>query len=413
MNKLTKTILLITAIAIFSTGFLVSAVQAAGLAVEFEGGSPLFNKTNFVPGDIATKWVKVTNTSGSTQRIAIEAMNFTKPVPDNDLSRALMIVIKQGETEIYGGVGSEKTLYQFYQNGETYLSELTNNNTAQYDITISFPSDKEDYWQNKTTGFDVVVGFEGTEGGLPLPPPGGGASSGGGGALPQGLTISNTTETTTTETSVTITWTTSYFSTSQVIYALATESHNLDLSDNSGTPPHYGYTRTTLETDVSPKVISHSVTITGLSPATVYYYRTVSHGSLAISQEYAFITKGIAGATTEEPSITTEENQEGFVGLGQENIPGSEASLPEPSSIPESSGIIPEETPFSPIASESPAASDSPITVTDESPSPFLASIGSFVTLGTGNNIIGVIIILAIGLIIYFAYSYFLKKKKR
>jgi hypothetical protein len=186
MNKLTKTILLITAIVIFSTGFLVSAVQAVGLAVEFEDGSPLFNKTNFVPGDIITKWIKVTNASGSTQRIAIEAIEFTKPVPENDLSRALMIVIKQGVTEIYGGAGSEKTLYQFYQNGETYLSELTDNNTAQYDITISFPSDKEDYWQNKTTGFDIIVGFEGTEGGLPLPPPGGGASSGGGDHYPLG-----------------------------------------------------------------------------------------------------------------------------------------------------------------------------------------------------------------------------------
>jgi len=103
----------------------------------------------------------VTNASGSTQRIAIEAINFTKPVPENDLSRALTIMIKQGATEIYGGAGSEKTLYQFYQNGETYLSELINNDTAQYDITISFPSDKENGWQDRTTGFDMLVGFEG------------------------------------------------------------------------------------------------------------------------------------------------------------------------------------------------------------------------------------------------------------
>ncbi|MDP3093610.1 MAG: hypothetical protein Q8N16_02490 [bacterium] len=47
-----------------------------------------------------------------------------------------------------------------------------------------------------------------------------------------------------------------------------------------------------------------------------------------------------------------------------------------------------------------------------ESPNLFLAAVSSFITLGTGNNIIGIIVILAIGLIIYLAYSYFAKKKK-
>jgi len=298
MNKFSKTILIIVVV-ILGTGFLTFVAKAAGLTVEFQNGPPLFNETNFAPGGSVSKWVKVTNTSGSSQRIAIEAINFTKPVPDNDLSHALNILIKQGATEIYGGAGNEKTLYDFYQSGETYLSSVDNSGTAQYDITISFPADKTDDWQEKTTQFDVVVGFEGQEGGLPLPSPGGGT---GGGGLPSGLTIQNeaTVATLITETSVTITWLTSYAASSQVIYALGGEVHILDLTDTSGTPPLYGYAHTTPETDTSPKVTFHTVTISGLSSGTTYYYRTVSHASLAISQEHTFTTLG-----TQTPAPTT------------------------------------------------------------------------------------------------------------
>lgn len=49
---------------------------------------------------------------------------------------------------------------------------------------------------------------------------------------------------------------------------------------------------------------------------------------------------------------------------------------------------------------------------TVESPNFLLATVGSFITLGTGNNVIGIIILFLICLIIYFAYSYFIKKKK-
>ncbi len=334
MNRLTKTILLITAVAIFSAGFLASTAQAGmsvpPLAVEFEGGSPLFNQTNFTPGDSVTKWVKVTNTSGLTQRIAIEAINFTKPVPEADLSRALMILIKQGATEIYGGAGNEKTLYQFYQNGETYLSELANNNTAQYDITISFPADKGDFWQEKTTGFNMIVGFEGTEGGLPLPLPGGSANvSGGGGSngppgLPSGLTIHNEAIVVPSVDSVTIIWITSYPASSQVIYALENESHILDLTDNVGSagfPPKYGYSRTTPEYDSFLKVLNHSVTIDGLTPGTTYYYRSVSHGSLAISYEHSFTTLTLAEAATKKEQLVTLATPEGgAINVEAENV---------------------------------------------------------------------------------------------
>jgi hypothetical protein len=230
---------------------------------------------------------------------------------------------------------------------------------------------------------------------------GGGGGGGGGGGLPPGLTISNTTTVETTETSVTITWSTSYASTSQVIYALATENHSLDLSDNSGTPPHYGYTRTTPETDVSPKVVSHSVTITGLSAGTTYYYRTVSHGSLAISQEYAFITKGVAGTTTEEEWTGDQENQKGF-GLepGQENIPGSGELAVTPLPGQENPEIAPEESPFLPVASESPAAA--------ATGREFLAAVG-LAPFNSLKLLLTIILLAGAG----FAVSFLLKKRRK
>ncbi len=415
MNKLTKTILLITTVAIFNAGFLASTAQAvapASLTVEFEGGSPLFNKTNFVPGDSITKWIKVTNTSGITQRIAIEAINFTKPVPETDLSRVLMIVIKQGATEIYGGAGSEKTLYQFYDNGETYLSELANNDTAQYDITISFPSDKGDAWQNQTTGFDVVVGFEGTEGGLPLPEPGGSASGGGGGGggggipgtLPPGLTIQKETTENPSTNSVTITWTTSYPASSQVIYALEGESHILDLTDNVDTPPKYGYERTTPEYDssFSGKVTFHSVTIDGLTPGTIYYYRAVSHGSLAISTEHSFATLTLEEAITKKEQLAQQTGGvEGAAEGGQLADGGTKEDIetnPTGGQTPEPNLISGQGANVEPAVNEIPQTS-------------FGAAIFNAFTLGTGNSWIGGLMIFIIILLLLAVIYYWFKKK--
>ena len=76
-----------------------------------------------------------------------------------------------------------------------------------------------------------------------------------------------------TQTGVTITWTTDIPASSRVIYD--STSH----PDITGaTAPNFGYVASTPETDVETKVTSHSVTISGLSPATKYYFRVLSQG---------------------------------------------------------------------------------------------------------------------------------------
>lgn len=339
MDRLIKTILIIS-IAIFGAGVLfVDSAQAQppdNLVVQFEQ-TPLFNEANFLPGTGVTRFVKVTNNSGSSQRIATEAIN--KSDPDN-LAEKLNLVIKEGATVIFND-----TLKKFFDQGETYLSSLANNANTQYDFTVSFNSGADDFYQGKTLGFDIVVGFEGTEGGLPLPSPGRGTGGGGGGGwLPPGLTIQNGTVPTVTETSVTINWLTSYAATSQVIYAKDGESHTLCLTQTEGCalgtppPPKYGYAHTTPEFDTSTKAMNHLVTISDLDPNTTYYYRTVSHGSLAISEEQSFttLTPGgeVAGAVAKREGKTGGLAQGGGIIGGESTGTGSETGgggTPSPS----------------------------------------------------------------------------------
>jgi hypothetical protein len=302
MKKALKTIL-ITLIAIFALGiFFISPVNAQNdkLVVEYWDGTewkplqgPIFSETNFLPGQNVSRLVRVTNNSGQSQRIATEAINVSDP---DRLGDVLNLEIEENGITHYSN-----SLSKFFTAGEVYLSDLANGAQTQYDFIVTFYSGAGNPFQGKSLKFDILIGFQGTGGGL-LP----GAGTGAGGFLPPGLTIQEESVkvTTTTETSVTITWTTSYLSTSQVIYAKAGENHTLDLTDNVGVPPYppkYGYARTTLEYDTSPRVTFHSVTIFGLEPGTTYYFRTVSHGSLAISREYTFTTKGVAGITTEKP----------------------------------------------------------------------------------------------------------------
>ncbi|MFA4998517.1 MAG: fibronectin type III domain-containing protein [Candidatus Paceibacterota bacterium] len=330
MNKFFQTILTVSLIALGLGIFCTTPAlaQSGDLTVKYWSetsqawsplSGPLFNEVSFAPGDSVIRLARVTNNSGSTQKIAVETINENNP---DHLAERLNFTIKQGETVLYND-----TLANFFVAGEKYLSDLVNGAQTQYDFIITFDAGANDDYQGKTLGFDIIIGFQGTEGG-PISPSQGGS---GGGVLPPGLTIVNQSNSEIEETSVTITWDTSYAATSQVIYSTAAESHTLNLNDNTGMPPTYGYAHTTPEYDVSPRVTSHSVTITGLAQGTTYYYRAVSHGSLAISEEYSFVTKGVAGVAT-TVSETEETAEEVGGGTTPENTPpsgGGQGILPE------------------------------------------------------------------------------------
>lgn len=93
------------------------------------------------------------------------------------------------------------------------------------------------------------------------------------------------------QTSVTIQWATDFPGTSRVIYD--TVSHLV-----LGSAPNYGYTNSTATFDENPKVTNHSVSISGLSSGTTYYYRTISAASPeSVSGEGSFTSSssGVGG----------------------------------------------------------------------------------------------------------------------
>lgn len=175
---------LISGFVLFANSVLAVPAPTPPPVIKFESGcgssntspSPLFSETNFLPGDSKTCWIKVTNLNSIAERIAVEARHFADPILIDDLARALNIEIKNGGAILYGANGT-KSLYDFYNdsgipngedNKEIYLGTLEPNSpTQRYDITISFPTDKGDYWQGKTTGFDIVWGFQSETGGGP------------------------------------------------------------------------------------------------------------------------------------------------------------------------------------------------------------------------------------------------------
>ncbi|MBU3964914.1 fibronectin type III domain-containing protein, partial [Patescibacteria group bacterium] len=381
--------ILIFSIAVFGAGFLavlpVKAIEVDELVVKYssdEGNTwlpfsaAIFSETNFLPGQDVTRLIRVINNSGGTQRIAVEAINQTNV---GDLASQLDIIIKEGGTVIYN-----KTLKQFFDDKEIYLSSLAAGGQTQYKFNISFESSAGDDYQNKKAGFDLLVGFEGTEGGLTLPPQGGG---GGGGGLPPGLTIQNQAVVVTTDVSVLITWTTSYPATSQVIYDTTPGKFNLNPATGGG-PVNYGYAFSKEGDDIYGlgKDTSHQVTIVGLSPITTYYYRSVSHGSLAISTEHSFTTLGVK-TEEEKPAEETVSNNEmppKIISASAEGQTSAEQPAVSPSTPSDES--TPTEAPF--VSGAEPQIENNQVVgqQTEQPPkqSLFLAAISGIITLGTG-----------------------------
>ncbi len=288
MKKINKTICSVIFGAIFLAGGLLLAnpVQAGELLeVTFENEpEPLFQKTNFLPGDEVSAWVKVENISGETQKIGVEIIDkLEPPCQEYCLSDKLNLVITEGEN---GTPLVDGSLTTFYESGETYLSDLEAGEKTVYYFYITFNPETNNNYQGSEAKFDIKIGAFGEESISGEIIPGGG--SGGGGVFIAGLQIFSESASDITNNSATITWQTNYESTSRVIYSPDGFPHLLKVND----PPNYGYVFSTPEN--SNKVTFHSVTIDGLLPGTTYYFRCISHASPpTISREYSFTTLGV------------------------------------------------------------------------------------------------------------------------
>jgi len=336
MNKALKTILIVS-IAIFGAGFLsIDSVQAQppdNLVVQFERTPSLFDEANFLPGESVTRYADVTNNSGETKKIGLEIINNSS-CSGTCLSDVLDLVISEN--------GNPLPLYSdsltnFYGAGEKVLSDLNTGTTTKYYFSMTFNPGAGNIYQDTSVNFNIRIGFFGEESigeEIPL----GGVD--GGGVFIAGLEISDERVSDVGTSSVTIVWDTNKEATSRVIYSAFDESRSFD----PNLPPNYGYRHSNTENPA--KIIFHSMTITGLKPATTYYFRCVSHTSPdeAISTQLSFTTKGVAGAAEEivpllpeapplgkeegiEPEVEGESIEEDKEGIVEETTIGEDKDL--------------------------------------------------------------------------------------
>ena len=160
---------------------------------------PLFDGDSFLPGNSQLGEVTITNNTEDIKQISAEIINFPtsgvlNKISDDDLSRALEVVIREKNgVDLYGegSLTDEKMLFDLYKDGQINLSSIPSGETKIFEIEISFPEDKQNEWQEKTTRFDVIVGFQGEEGEI-ITSSETQTNSGSRGSLPQGLIIKHT-----------------------------------------------------------------------------------------------------------------------------------------------------------------------------------------------------------------------------
>lgn len=312
MLKIKKLYLFTLLTVLLSVSFIftqtVNAEEASNLVVKFNP-SPLFSAVNFMPGGTTMAKIEVSNFSGVTKPIAIEAVNEIDP---DHLGDVLNLEIKEGSNTILN-----KSLTEFFNQGETFLSNLASNASTTYDLILTFKTDAGNAYQGKVlNNFDILVGFQGDQTAETSP---GQGSIGSGGGAPLGLMISNDANInilSLTADSVIITWQTNYFSTSRVIYAAENEAHDFDY----GNPSNYGYAHSTA--DDLTKVTYHQVRLTGLTPDTLYYYRVISHASPdTVGRSYAFRTLPLSESNIDKTVAIKSDTQE--VALSGGNIASS------------------------------------------------------------------------------------------
>jgi len=128
-----------------------------------------------------------------------------------------------------------------------------------------------------------------------------------------------------------ITWTTTKFSTSQVIYDTKPGTF-----DPAAGAPNYGcaYSKEGDDSGLE-KVTGHSVTLTGLNPGTTYYYHAVSAASPPVfSAEYSFVSpiapeeeiENDIDSSAPQPSGTMEPAESGEVKGIDTEAPGTESN---------------------------------------------------------------------------------------
>ena len=181
-----------------------------------------------------------------------EDLNVVISTPSNN-AELILNQITDFSTTVTGGNAPFSYTWNF-GDGTSALSQSYGkaySQTGNYQVTLSVIDASG---MEKSASITVLVAEE---------------DNGGGGNEDDELEVSNIRVTDVTQNSAIVRWTTNLGASSRVIYDTASHA-------NLGEAPNYGYANSTETIDTGAGVTEHAVTLTGLSPATTYYFRVIS-----------------------------------------------------------------------------------------------------------------------------------------
>lgn len=142
-----------------------STVFAVGdLTVDWGIGTgnvgPIFNISNFAPGQDEDRDVLIINGSSSSRPVGIKAV---RTGGSGDLESQLNIVISDGTTDVYGGTAGAKTVEDFFNDsaGSDFVNLLTlaPSLSQSFNIKVTFDEDAGNAFQNTSVVFNLIIGI--------------------------------------------------------------------------------------------------------------------------------------------------------------------------------------------------------------------------------------------------------------
>ena len=160
MNKISKKykafIIAAGALLLFAPGLAWAVAPSFSFNVDFEQ-DPLFYEANFLPGDTVSRYVKVSNYTGTAVDVGVQSRDISDPGFLGDL---IDLEIKENGTTLYSG-----TLTDFFVDSEDPnvlpLGSLPDGGNTQYDFLATFNPTAGNDTQGKSLNFDLTIGILG------------------------------------------------------------------------------------------------------------------------------------------------------------------------------------------------------------------------------------------------------------